>query len=349
MKQLQFALLGTGFWAGYQMAAWNELPGARCVALYNRTRQKAAALAEKFAVPAVYDDLEELFEREQLDFVDIVTAVEMHAPFTRMAAERGIPVICQKPLAASLAEAEEMHAVCKAAGVPLLVNENWRWQTPLRELKRLLDEDRIGMPHRARIDMISGFPVFRNQPFLAELEQFILTDLGTHLLDTARFLFGEAEELYCHTQRVHPQIRGEDVATVMLKMNGGRTTVLCELAYAENPLERECFPQTLAFIEGARGSLELCPDYVLRLTDARGTQAWRVSPPEYAWCDPAYAVVQASGVACQGNLLAALLGQAAAETTGEDNLRTLRLVFAAYDSARTGQAIRFVPAMNPLN
>ena len=58
--------------------------------------------------------------------------------------------------------------------------------------------------------MISGFPVFANQPFLKELEQFILTDLGSHTLDTARFLFGEAESLYCQTRRVHPDIKGED-------------------------------------------------------------------------------------------------------------------------------------------
>jgi D-apiose dehydrogenase len=64
--------------------------------------------------------------------------------------------------------------------------------------------------------MISGFPVFNNQPFLKELEQFILTDLGSHTLDTARFLFGEASSLYCQTRRIHADIRGEDVATIMM-------------------------------------------------------------------------------------------------------------------------------------
>ena len=101
----------------------------------------------------------------------------------------------------------------------------------------------------ARIDFISGFPVFKNQPFLAELEQFILTDLGSHTLDVARFLFGEAASLYCRTKRVHSTIKGEDVATVLLNMTSGATVVV-EMAYAENFVERECFPQTLVFIEG---------------------------------------------------------------------------------------------------
>ena len=66
-----------------------------------------------------------------------------------------------------------MVAACRRARVPLFIHENWRWQTPIRQLKRVLDEGHIGKPFRARIDMISGFPVFRNQPFLRELKQLV--------------------------------------------------------------------------------------------------------------------------------------------------------------------------------
>jgi predicted dehydrogenase len=232
-----------------------------------------------------------------------------------------------------------MVTACREAGVAFFVNENWRWQTPIREVKRILDSEVIGTPFRARIDMISGFPVLRNQPFLGELEQFIITDLGSHILDVARFLFGEAASLYCCSQRIHRDIKGEDVATVVLRM--GKTTVIVEMAYAGNPLERECFPQTLMFIEGDKGSLELAVDYGIRVTVSTGTSVKRSPPPRYAWADPAYEVVHSSIVPCQANLLRALRGEAAAETTGEDNLKTLRLVFASYDSARANQAINF--------
>lgn len=60
----------------------------------------------------------------------------------------------------------------------------------------------------------------------------------------------------------------------------------------------------------------------------------------YAWADPAYALVHASIVPCNANLLRAIKGEGPAETTAEDNLRTVRLVFAAYESAATGNAIR---------
>jgi predicted dehydrogenase len=124
----------------------------------------------------------------------------------------------------------------------------------------------------------------------------------------------------------------------MLEMGGA--TVLCEMAYAGTPLERERFPESFLFVEGPLGSLELGPDYWVRLTTAGGTHARRCPPPRHAWADPAYDVVHASIVPCNANLLQALRGEGQAETTGEDNLKTVRLVFACYDSARTGQTVR---------
>jgi predicted dehydrogenase len=186
--------------------------------------------------------------------------------------------------------------------------------------------------------MVSGFELFANQPFLAELPQFVLTDMGSHVLDVARFLFGEAQSLCCQTDRVHRHIRGEDVATVMLRMRSG-ATVIVELGYPGTPYERERFPETFAFVEGERGSVELSGDYWVRLTSAEGTLARRQAPPRYAWADARYDVVHASGVPCNQNLLAAFRGEAAAETTGEDNLKTVRLVFAAYDSAASGRVV----------
>jgi predicted dehydrogenase len=337
MNDLRFAIFGTGFWSRYQLAAWRELGGVECVALYNRTRAKAEALAQAFGVPAVYDDPEDLLRNERLDFIDIITDVDTHSRFVHMAAARRLPVICQKPLAPTYAEAERMVAACRDAGVPFFVHENWRWQTPIRQLKRMLDTGLIGRPFRARIAMVSGFPVFANQPFLAELEQFVVADMGSHVLDVARFLFGEAQRLYCQTRRVHPNIKGEDVATVMLEMGG--TTVVCEIGYAENFLERDRFPETFIFIEGERGSIELAPDFWLRMTTADGTHSRRWPPPRYAWADPAYDLVHASIVSCNANILGALRAEAQAETIGEDNLRTVQLVFAAYESAASGQVV----------
>ena len=337
MKELRFGLIGAGFWASYHMAGWREVAGARCVAVYNRTRAKAEHVAQQFGIERVYDDPREMLAKESLDFVDCITDVDTHSQFVHLAAEHKLPVICQKPLGPSLEVAREMDAACRRAGVPLLVHENWRWQTPLRQLKRVLDQGSIGRAFRARIQYANSFPVFDNQPFLKELDQFLLTDMGTHILDVARFLFGEASTVYAQTHQVHRDIRGEDVATVVLGMDGG-ATVNCEISYATR-MEHERFPQTFVFVEGTLGSVELGTDYWIRTTTESGTLACRYPPPRYAWADPIYDVVHASIVPCHADLLAALQGGKPAETTAEDNLKTLALVFAAYESARTRQAV----------
>ena len=341
MKELRFAIFGAGFWTRYQLSGWRELKGARCVAIYNRTRAKAEAIAREFNIPAVYDDAGELLRQEKPDFVDNITEVGGHKPLTLLAIRHRTPVICQKPMAASLADARQMVAAARKAKVPFLVHENWRWQTPLRAVKKILESGSIGTPFRARIDMISGFDCWTNQPALRDLEQFILADLGAHILDVARLFFGETEALVCQTHKtLAPAVKGENVATVMMTMGKAKTTVLCELAYARTPLERECFPQTLMFVEGDKGSIELGTDYWVRLTTGNGTQARRWPPPRYAWADPAYDIAHASMVPCCANLLAALRGTGRAETTGADNLKTLELVFGAYESARRGKVIR---------
>jgi len=337
-RPLRFALLGAGFWSRFQLAAWGELPGVECVAVYNRTRERAAKLAETFGVPAVYDDPEDLLRREELDFVDVVTGTETHRGFVELAASRGLPVICQKPMAESLEEAEGMARTCREAGVTFIVHENWRWQTPIRQVKRFLEQGLVGRPFRGRIQFSSSFPVFDNQPFLKELDKFILADVGSHILDVARFLFGKADGLYCLTSRVHEDIAGEDVATVTMDMGG--VACVCELSYASK-LEHERFPETYVLIEGELGSVELGPDYWIRVTTSEGTWARRYPPPRYEWADPAYAIVHASIVDCNADILRALTESTTAETDAEDNLETVRLVFGAYESAAAGRAIGF--------
>ncbi len=342
MAPLRFAIFGTGFWSRFQLAAWQQLEGADCVALYNRTVSKAEALAQEFGVPAVYGDPQELLDKESLDFIDIITDVDTHSQFVNMAADRGVAAICQKPMASSLAEAEQMVARCAEAGVPFFVHENWRWQTQIRQFHRMLYDGRIGIPFRARIHYVNSFPVFANQPFLRELDQFILTDIGSHILDAARFLFGEAQTLYCQTHHVHRDlkgepVKGEDVATVMMSTDRG-LTVTCEMSYASRT-EIERFPETYIYVEGSQGFLELGPDFWIRLTTAQDTVAKRYPPPHYVWADPAYDLVHASILPCNANILKALRGEGQAETTGADNLKTMKLVFGAYESAATGEAV----------
>jgi predicted dehydrogenase len=339
MSEMNFAILGAGFWAPFQIAAWREMAGVRCRAIYNRTRSKAEALAGRFEIPSVYDSVEEMLAREKLDFIDIITDNATHSRFVKMAAERRLPVICQKPMAPTLGECREMIEACRSAGVPFLIHENWRWQTPIRALKKVLDSGVIGRLVRATVTVITSADDYQNQPFLKELERMVLADMGVHLLDTARFLFGEAETLYCQATKVQSDIKGEDMATLMMRMENGMT-VVSQLAFARIPIERDYYIQTLIFVEGQRGSIELGPDYWIRVTTADGTYSRRHPPPRYSWGDPAAEVCTSSIVDCHRDLLAALRGERTAETTAGDNLKTIALMEACYESAAGGVVVQ---------
>ena len=336
-KNLRFAVIGTGFWANYQIAAWKELEGADLVALYDKAIPKAEAMAHKFGVPRVFDRVEELLKKASLDFVDIITDVDTHAPLTEMAARKGIATICQKPMAPKLHLAKQMIDVSEQLDVPLFIHENWRWQAPIRKMKEILHEGRIGKIFKARVTFCSAFPVFDNQPFLADLDQFILTDIGSHILDVCRFLFGEVVTLHCHTARVNQRIKGEDVANVFMKMENG-ISCYAEMSYA-SILEYESFPQTFILAEGEKGSVHLTKDCELRVTTRTGTEIVTARPREYSWTDPKYALVHSSIVDCNQNILNALSGNGPAETTARDNFETMRLVHASYASAMTHKLI----------
>lgn len=337
MKPLRFAVIGTGFWSTFQIAAWKELEGVELVAVYNKTKKKAEEVAKRFSVPKVCDSIEQLLQ-EPLDFVDIITDVSTHKKFTVTVANKGIHVICQKPMAPSLEDAKEMVETCREKKVKLFIHENFRWQAPIRAVKQAMDLGVIGKPFKAKVSFCSAFPVFDNQPFLAELEHFILTDIGSHILDICRFLFGEVKSLYCLTQRVNKKIKGEDVANVLMEMKNG-LHCFAEMSYA-SILEKESFPQTLVVVEGEYGSIHLSNDFELKITSRRKTISSIIKPVYYSWVDPAYAVVHSSIVDCNRDIMSGLEG-GETETTGDDNFKTVELVWASYESAATNKTIHF--------
>ena len=339
MEKLKFAVLGCGFWSKFQIGAWSEIDGAELVAVYNRTRSKADKIAEYFKVSRSYDNAEELFSKEKLDFVDIITDVGTHALFVEMAVKHGLKkIICQKPMAPDFETAKRIVKVCQDEGVSLYIHENYRWQAPVRRFKEIIDSGIIGKPFKSRVSFLSGFPVFDNQPFLKELDHFILTDMGSHVLDVIRYLFGECEELLCHTKAINKGIKGEDLAVAMMKMRNGMQ-VYTELSYA-SVVEHDSFSTLHMLVEGEKGSVYLGPEFEIRTTTREGTKSEIVTFPSYPWADPDYIVNHESGIHINRNILNDMKGIDKAENTGEDNLETVRLIWACYKSASTGDLVR---------
>ena len=271
--------------------------------------------------------------------MDIITDVDTHAYFVEIALKHGIKqIISQKPMAPDFETAKRMVKMCIDAGAKLYIHENYRWQAPIRRLKQILDSGSIGKPFKARVSFLSGYPVFDNQPFLKELDHFILTDMGSHVLDVVRYLFGECDELWCQTRAVNKEIKGEDLAVILMDMKSGMP-VYTEMSYA-SIVEHDTFSTLSILVEGAKGSVFLGPKFEIRITTRQGTTSETVKFPSYPWADPDYIVNHESGIHINRNILEDIQGRTIAENSGVDNLETVRLIWAGYHSAETGNKIK---------
>jgi D-apiose dehydrogenase len=337
MAVLRSALIGCGFFAINQLHAWRDVPGAEIVAICDRDEARLEAVGRDFGIERRYLDAEDLLANERLDFVDIATTVQSHRPLVELAARHGVPVICQKPFAPTMADARAMVSSCEAAGVPLMVHENFRWQTPILAVRDEIASDSIGRPFWGRVSFRSGFDVFSAQPYLATGERFIIEDLGIHSLDIARFLFGDATAVTARTRRVNPAIRGEDVATMLLDHEGGVTSVV-DCSYATK-LSAEPFPETLVEVDGDGGTIRLLQGYRMVVADGRGSREVDVSPALLSWASRPWHNVQESVLTIQRHWVECLLRRREPHTSGRDNLKTLALVEASYRSAREGRTV----------
>ena len=327
------ALIGCGFFAENHMNAWAQVANAQIVALCDLDGDKAAAMAKRFGVEHVYTDVAKMLTEQSLDFVDIATTTPSHRPVVELACRHVKQLICQKPFAENMADAESMVAAANQTKATLTIHENFRWQQGFIKMKSLIETGQIGTPHFARFSFRHGYDNYKNQPYLAEIERFTIMDVGLHLFDLARHFMGDVARLSCTTQRLNPIVKGEDAFTVLLVHESGATSVCDGSFYSK--ITPDPFPQTVAWIEGDQGTLELNAGFTLTIHGADSREVLDVEPPVPAWGERPWHNVQDSVLNFQTQALA----EQNPQPTGADNLQTLALALAAYDSAKTGQTI----------
>ena len=332
MEMRKGCLIGCGYFGRIQLDGWRRVAGARIEALCDVDRTKAYVAAAEFGA-SDYGDVEQMLEEKRPDFVDIATRPASHLPLVRLAAARGMPVLCQKPMASTWEEAVEIAETAKRAGIRLMINENWRWQPWYRRMRELLDRQALGrlVYYRFHVRRRDGWgeKPYPNQPYFKEMPRLLVLETLVHFLDTARFLFGEMEEVYCQTERVNPVIGGEDMAVIMLRHRSGLRGVIDGHRFAETEQEGG---QAMcdARVEGLEGVLSLRGHGDLWL----GSE--RVFDPTGI---PGY-----KGDSCratQQHFVDCLVSGAPFESEGEDYLRhTVAAVEAAYRSAAENRPVR---------
>ena len=332
-RPYRFGMIGTGFFAQNHLHAWAQIPEVELVATCDIDPDKARAAAEQFGGRA-YADARELFENEDLDFVDIATTPPTHRMMVELAAEFGVAAICQKPLAWEMSDARAMVDAMAAKNLPFMVHENFRFQSPMRRIKALIDDGAIGRPFFGRMSFRTAHDVYSAQSWLVESDRMIIVDVALHQFDLARFFIGQPQTIFTSALRVNPRIAGEDVATVLMHMPDA--TCIVDASY-ETKSDHNTYPQTFVTIEGTRGTITLGPDYHLQVVSGDQVLDEDLMIPDHGWTSEPCNAIQDSVVNVQRQWIACLESGVVTECSGEETLGLLDITLGAYESLASGQ------------
>lgn len=337
-KSIRGVCVGAGYFSKFQYDAWNRIDEVQIVANCNRSVDKAIGMASEFDIPRSYpiEEFATMLKTEKPDFVDIITPPETHLELCRMAQAAGVAIICQKPLAPTWEQTQQLVATIESGGVRCMVHENWRWQPWYREIKSLLDQQVIGDVFHCTVmcRMGDGWgedAYLARQPFFRDYERLFIFETGVHFFDTFRYLFGEATSVFAKTARRNPVIKGEDSALIVCQMDGGVTAVLDANRFNESSADNPRYTFGTVRIEGSQGHLELDFDgsiCIKRLGEPAVDHAYSPARNGFAG-DCVHAV--------QRHFVDSWIAGTEFESTVTDYLKSVRMVETAYESAASGQ------------
>ncbi|MDW8289196.1 MAG: Gfo/Idh/MocA family oxidoreductase [Armatimonadota bacterium] len=165
-----------------------------------RNEENVRKAAQKYGWEEYDTSWERVVERKDIDLVDVSVPGNMHAPIAIAAANAGKMVLCEKPLANTLAEARQMYEAVQKNGVRHALCHNYRYAPAVQLAKQLIEEGRIGTIYHFRGTYLQDWIVDPNFPLVWRLQKEIAGsgahgDLNAHLIDMARFLVGEIAEV----------------------------------------------------------------------------------------------------------------------------------------------------------
>ena len=353
VEPLRVGVIGLGYAGDRHLNAFTRLPNVEPVALAGLEEERLRELGARYGVPNLYRSWEDLVARDDLDVVSIGAPNHLHAPIAIGALEGGRHVLCEKPLARTGAEAEEIVRAARAADRAVHVAFTQRERGDVQALKRHVDEGNLGRVYHAKATWMrrNGIPGMGGWFTSKEMAGGgPLIDLGVHMIDMALYLMGEpeVESVSCATYaELGPQGRGgrvdlglmrgdrpyevEDLATAFIRLSGGATLNL-EAGWAVYRESSDDFGVTLY---GTDGGAEMkvrnygTSDTVRIYTDVAGVPA--VVAPEIEAREGHLAVIQ--------RFVETIRGGDWSGQHGEDGLSRARIIDACYASALEGREV----------
>jgi predicted dehydrogenase len=338
----RIGVLGSGFivndchLVAYRKAGFNP------VAIASRTPANARKAAERHSIARVYETFEQLLDDPSIEVLDIAVPPDAQLNLILAACARRTVkgILAQKPLGMNHAEALAAVEACEQAGIVLAVNQNMRFDQSVRAAKTLLDSGHLGEPILATIDM-RGIPHW--MPWQERLGWVTLRIMSIHHLDTLRYWFGNPERIFCSI-RPDPRTKfphADGICAYILEYASGLRCVCLDDTWT-GPAKEGC-PSDIYIkwrIEGleglALGDIGWCKDpYTTPSTIAyarKGDADFQRPTWAESWFPDAFTGTMA-------DLLVALEKNRPPTISGRDNLHTMALVDAAYQSAAEHRAI----------
>ncbi|MCR8726058.1 Gfo/Idh/MocA family protein [Frigidibacter sp. ROC022] len=333
---LRVACLGAGYFSQFHYGAWGRIPEVTLVGAADLNLQAAEATG----VPA-FDDLERMLSETRPDILDIILPPPGHAQAIRTAIGAGIPtVICQKPFCHDLAEATAIAAEAEAAGMTLVVHENFRFMPWYRAMKAAIDAGRIGTVLQATFRLRPGDgqgprAYLDRQPYFQTMPQLLIHETGVHWVDTFRYLFGDPEAVYADLRRINPVLAGEDAGFVLFDHPGDVRALFDGNRLLDHAADNLRRTMGEALIEGTEGTLTLLGDGSVQLRRFGQLEAQQILPPD-TW--------QGFGGDCvhalQAHVVSGVLQGTELANTARDYLTVIKVRDAIYRSAETGMKMR---------
>ena len=328
MANVRWGLIGATVIGREWMIAAIRDAGGDIAAVMSTDSARGRAYANEFGIPKAVCSLQELFA-SGVKAVYVSTTNERHRAETIAAAEARVHVLCEKPLATSLADARAMVAECKSAGIVLATNHHLRNGAVARAMRQAIRRGRIGRPLIARVVHAGYLPEHLHGWRLRDPKAGAgaILDLTVHDADLLRFILDDEPELVATSaQNDGPaERRIEDAALTLVRFRSGLIAQLFDgftTRYAETGIE----------IHGSEGSLfarncmSQTPGGTLTLSSAAGEEAIRLEHQNY----------YVPGILA---FHAAVRGAARPTSSGEDGLIALASALAALESAREGRSI----------
>lgn len=337
-NEIKVAIVGAGYFARFHHDAWARMPGARLTAICDEDREKAEACAGQFGATP-YTDAGEMIARERPDLVDIATPPATHRALVELTAAEKIDTICQKAFTRSLDEARGVVRTAEAAGIRLVVHENFRFQPWHREIRRLIDEAAFGTLYSIAFRLRPGDgqgprAYLDRQPYFQTMERFLIHETAIHFIDTFRFLCGEYETVYADLRRLNPAIAGEDAGVMVLGHTSGVRSLFDGNRLSDHLAEDRRLVMGELLVEGSAGSVRLDGDGDLfRRTFASNEERHHA----YGWDKRGFA--GDCVFALSQHVVSHILAGTALENTAREYLANLVVEDAVYRSSEEGQRI----------